>query len=142
MAIYCDPSSVAREWHDADNWDSPIRGKADKFDLAKLMVRPRAESRTESIEIKFKRQVDAWREATENLSSITSIVANPAYQRIIDLGKPVLPFVFKEFQQRGGYWATALQSITGENPVIPKHIGNRDKVREDWLRWGSQRGYI
>lgn len=93
----------------------------------------------------FARLVATWREETENVSSLTQIVSNPAYQRLIDLGRSgekVVPLILKDFAKNHGYWATALRAITGENPVPDKHIGNPTKVREDWLRWGKQRGYI
>jgi hypothetical protein len=99
----------------------------------------------QSLENQFSRLVAEWREATENISSLTQILSHPAYQRIIDLGKrgePVLPLILEDLDKRRGYWATALQTISGENPVDSKHIGNPTKVREDWLRWGKRRGYI
>jgi hypothetical protein len=99
----------------------------------------------QSLENLFFQLVAEWREATENISSLTQILSHPAYQRIIDLGKrgePVLPLILKDLDKRRGYWATALQTISGENPVDSKHIGNPTKVREDWLKWGKRRGYI
>ncbi|MGA3136386.1 MAG: hypothetical protein ABSC88_10380 [Terracidiphilus sp.] len=97
------------------------------------------------LETQFTRLVATWREETENVSSLTQVVSNPAYQRVIDLGKHgenVVPLILKDFAKNHGYWGNALRSITGENPVLDKHIGNPTKVREDWLRWGKQRGYI
>jgi hypothetical protein len=97
------------------------------------------------LETQFMRLVATWREETENVSSLTQVVSNPAYQRVIELGKCegiVLSLILKDFARNHGYWSTALRSITGENPVLDKHIGNPAKVREDWLKWGKQHGYL
>ena len=110
-----------------------------------LAISPTTSPQTESAEEQFRRLAKTWREETENLSSLTRIVSHPAYQQIIDLGKgrkPVVSLILNEWQDRGGYWATALSSISGENPVAPEHIGNPAKVREDWIAWGRVRGYL
>jgi hypothetical protein len=98
----------------------------------------------QSVEEKFAYLVTAWREAIENVSSLTQILSHPAYQSIIDLGKrgePVVPLILRDLDKNRGYWGTALQCLTGENPVAAKHIGNPTRVREDWLEWGRRRGY-
>jgi hypothetical protein len=97
------------------------------------------------LENEFASLVTAWREATENVSSLTQILSHAAYQRVIDLGKrgePVLPLILRDLEKNRGYWATALQTITGENPVSAKHIGNPAKVREDWIAWGRRHGHL
>jgi hypothetical protein len=42
---------------------------------------------------------------------------HPAYQRIIEMGQPVMPLIFRELEREPDHWFWALQSITGENPV-------------------------
>lgn len=100
----------------------------------------------DSTDFKLSRLVEMWRDETENVSSITRIISNPAYQRIIDmgieLGKPVITFILKDFERNRGYWATALHTITGENPVAVEHMGNPNMVRGDWLKWGRSHGYL
>ena len=94
----------------------------------------------------FNDLVSLWRDETENLSSFTKIVQNSSYQEIIRLGKgsppSVVRLILQELKHNGGYWATALQAITGESPVRPEHIGNPKHVAGDWLDWGKQHGYI
>jgi hypothetical protein len=110
-----------------------------------VAVSVRSDAVGELLETRFARLVAEWREAIENVSSLTQIVSNRSYQSIIDLGKrgePVVRLILRDLQNAGGYWATALNAITGENPVASKHIGNPAKVREDWITWGQRQGYL
>lgn len=99
-----------------------------------------------AIENDFMRLAEQWRRETENLSSITRIVSNSAYQKIIQLGKQhrqsAIRLILTDLSKQGGFWAVALNAISGENPVSPDHIGNPSKVREDWLKWGKTHGYV
>jgi hypothetical protein len=142
MATYCDPAIESWEC-DADTWHSPKRDRVDRPDFART-ARAVLEAPL-SLEDDFKRAVAKWREDTENTSSFTAIIAHPSYQRIIDLGRrgePVVPLILRDLKESGGFWAPALQSITNENPVAEKHIGNAKKVRSDWLEWGKSRGLL
>jgi hypothetical protein len=159
MRDYCDPPIGVAEWREPrQSWSDAhaaeeLRARR-ALEVALAWVRTRLSSphqsdspgkACESIEEEFTALVTAWREATENLSSLTQIVSHPAYQSIIDLGKrgePVVPLILKDLWKAGGYWAMALNAITGENPVAPKHIGNPTKVREDWIGWGRRNGYL
>jgi hypothetical protein len=104
-----------------------------------------AVGKAESLEDRFASLVSAWREETQNLSSLTQILSHRAYQSIIDLGRrgePVVPLILRDLDKNRGYWAMALQMITGENPVPPKHVGNPAKIREDWIKWGRRKGHV
>lgn len=96
----------------------------------------------EDIPTQFRRLTEIWREETEGLSSPSQISAHPAYQQIIGLGRPVLPLIFDELESRGGQWYIALRAITGASPVSPGASGRMPLVRESWLRWGRDNGYI
>lgn len=158
MLDYCDPPTGLAEWRERrESWTYPHSSELRaKRALVATLTRVRAKlsyshasnstaTKVESIEELFNALVMAWREATENLSSLTQIVSHPSYQRIIDLGQrgePVVPLILRDLRSTGGHWAMALNAITGENPVNAKHIGNSMKVREDWIAWGRHRGYL
>jgi hypothetical protein len=146
MSTYCDPLIESWEWHDADTWHTPKRDRFDRTDALPVATRPVAIADVRPPKDVFNGLVSAWREETENLSSFTKIVQNSSYQEIIRLGKgnpsSMVEMILQELRNNGGYWATALQAITGENPVRPEHIGDQGYVREDWLEWGKQHGYI
>jgi hypothetical protein len=144
VAVYCDPFIGPREWQDTETWHTPDREKIDRITLAETLSRHRTVP-VASFEEQFKNLLIEWRESTENMSSVTRILSHPAYQRIIDLGRQhngLITMILEDFKHNGGYWSTALQAITGQNAVTPKHIGNPGKVREDWLTWGRQHGYL
>ena len=65
----------------------------------------------------FAQLSEQWQAATADISSITKRIAHPLYQRIIGLGRPVLPVLLDEFAHRPNYWFHALRSITGQDPV-------------------------
>ena len=89
----------------------------------------------------FLRLLSEWRKETAFQSSPRAITNHSAYQQIIDLGKPVLPFIFKDMRENGGWWYPALRAITGDNPVPKDARGNRTLNDEAWLRWGQDHGY-
>ena len=103
-------------------------------------VMPRPTS--ESIEAKFRRLADQWRKETSLSSSITQDHAHPAYLKILVMGKSALPLILKELRDRGGNWFLALRLIADHDPVPEAHSGIVKKMREDWIAWGRQHGYL
>jgi len=70
------------------------------------------------------------------------MVMHPAYQRIIATGERIIPLILEELREHGGEWYWALRTITGESPVPPEASGRRRLIKEAWLDWGRERGYI
>ena len=89
----------------------------------------------------FLKLLSEWRKETAFQSSPRIITSHPAYQQIIDIGKPALPFIFEDMRENGGWWYPALRAITGANPVPKDARGNRALNDEAWLRWGREHGY-
>lgn len=87
----------------------------------------------------FRVLVEEWRRETGMHSSIAKKVAHPAYQKIIELGKPVLPLILKELAARPSFWFEALKSISGEDPVEPG--SDVQRAATSWLEWGKEKGY-
>lgn len=90
---------------------------------------------------KFENLATQWRKETKFLSSITDKVLHPCYQRIIGLGPDAIPIILAELRKNGGHWFWALESITGENPVLPEHHGDIKEMTLDWIEWGKHKGY-
>jgi hypothetical protein len=61
-------------------------------------------------------------------------------QEIIQLGKPVVPFIIEELRTEPRYWFPALHAITGEDPVAPEDRGFVGKMATTWLGWARGRG--
>jgi hypothetical protein len=89
---------------------------------------------------RFEALARAWRAETEVLSSMHSIVLHPAYQRIIGLGRQVLPLILLELQVRPYHWFWALQAISGQDPAGPDATFNQRVVA--WIDWGAENGYL
>jgi hypothetical protein len=83
---------------------------------------------------------EQWKTDTEFFSSTDAIALHPGYQRIISLGRTVLPFLLRDVEGGEAQWFWALKAITGIDPVDPKHRGNRRLMASDWLRWAREEG--
>lgn len=92
-----------------------------------------------SVKDKFLELAMIWNQETWH-SSRTRI-EHPAYQKIISLGEPVIPFLLEGLEKGTGRWFHALSEITGEDPVMIEHRGWTVKMVQAWLEWGEQKGY-
>ena len=90
---------------------------------------------------RFQRLVFEWKSATAGLSSPRAIMEHPAYPQIIALGEPILPLIFRDLQDNGGWWYPALRTLTGANPVPADAQGRPELNDAAWLRWGQANGY-
>lgn len=89
----------------------------------------------------FLELLSEWRNDTAFQSSPRIITSHSAYQKIIDMGKPALPFIFEDMRENGGWWYPALRAITGANPVPKDARGKPTLNDEAWLRWARDNGY-
>lgn len=94
-----------------------------------------------TVQEEFQRLARQWREETFYTSSMTEIASHPAYQKIIQFGRDVLPSIFSELRERPGHWFHALKVITGADPVLAEDRGRINKMRDAWLNWATQLGY-
>jgi hypothetical protein len=104
-------------------------------------IEPRERQEPE-IETKFKRLRDEWKRETLYLSNIKQKILHPAYQKIIGMGKPVVPLILMDLKQDHADWSWALSVITDENPIQESDAGKTDKMAEAWLNWGRKQGLL
>lgn len=88
---------------------------------------------------RFQRLAEKWRRETMDLSSLTEIVAHPAYLEIISMDKVATPLILAELERQPGHWFVALAVINKVNPVPAANAGNMKKMRAAWLKWGRER---
>ncbi|MCY3627044.1 MAG: hypothetical protein F4039_04590 [Gammaproteobacteria bacterium] len=90
------------------------------------------------LKTQFDSLVNQWREDTRVLSDAALIFEHPAYQSIISIGEPMLPFIHEDLLNGGGHWYYALRKITG---YTPKNLKSRksSELRRAWLQWLNQR---
>jgi len=94
------------------------------------------------LEREFARLAQAWKQDTRYLSSNTEIATHPAYQRIIGLGRDVVPLILADLRQEPYPWFWALRAITGEDPVAAANQGKVRQMAEAWIQWGKQKGLL
>lgn len=93
-------------------------------------------------EAKFQRLATVWKAETGHYSMSYQKIEHPAYQRIIGLGKPALPYIFDDLCRTQDDWFWALESITEVNPVKSESLGKPRAMAIDWIAWGMKHGYI
>lgn len=96
------------------------------------------------VERRFARLADRWERETRNMSSPNAAERHPAYQQIIDLGKPVIPLILKRLAEYPSFWFKALLIISAEpnDPVQPSMHGDVQAMADAWLSWGERNGYL
>ena len=92
--------------------------------------------------IRFERLAHQWRSDVMHLSSPTQMAMHDCYQMIIGMGPTALPFILEELRDRGGQWYWALRAIAEHSPISPGAAGNIPAMRDAWLQWGVEHGYI
>jgi hypothetical protein len=91
---------------------------------------------------KFQRLTQEWRADTGQLSLEWQIAAHPSYQMIIGMGPMVLPFILEDLRHHGGQWYWALRAITEQSPVPSDAAGNIQRMKDAWVHWGAEQGYV
>ena len=91
---------------------------------------------------KFVELANRWHEETEYLSSPSRITDNDTYLKIISMGESVIPFILRDLKERGGDWYRALRILSGTDQVPIEDRGDVPRMKEAWLHWGHDRGYI
>jgi len=94
------------------------------------------------IATRFADLAETWKEERGPSSSLTEIVLQPAYQRIIGLGPRVVPSILAEMSVSPDHWFWALTAITGSNPIPEEAAGDLTAMTNAWLDWGKQEGLI
>lgn len=97
----------------------------------------------EELETKFNELKEIWLNETLVMSNPNMIFGNSSHQEIIKFGPCVLPLIFKSLQNNEPhFWCNALQTLTGVQPIPREHYGIVREMRQDWINWGKENGYI
>lgn len=107
-----------------------------------LAVRHKPFQVIQNREFEFKRLTREWHKERVALSSITDIAMCPSYQKILAMGKSVLPLIFQSLEAEGDepdMWFWALRMITDEDPITDEDRGDIVAMANAWLRWGRER---
>jgi hypothetical protein len=85
--------------------------------------------------------LERWRSEAGFSSLLMDKRTHPIYQRIVEMGEEAIPLLLEEIQSRPSFVFMALHDITGDDPIAPEHRGRLEAMIEDWLRWGTERGF-
>ena len=89
----------------------------------------------------FERLADEWTRDRPRGVDIAHMTKHPAYQRIIAMGEPAVPWLLNRLAMKPDHWFVALSAITGAKPVPPESRGRVKEMAKAWLDWGNQQGY-
>ncbi len=96
----------------------------------------------ETLEERFRRLATAWRQVAPSHPHSPLQYDHPVYQEILGLGQAVVPLLLRALVEYPRDWFWALHVLTGADPVGPEERGNLTGMREAWLRWGREKGYL
>lgn len=100
---------------------------------------------SETVEREFRKLADVWYKQKGPSSSVTQKSMLSSYQKIIGLGRQVIPLILRELQHHPDHWFWALEALLAEgeeSPVQESDKGNIRKMTDAWLRWGKEKRLI
>lgn len=98
-------------------------------------------SRVVPDEFRFAQLVKHWHIERGITSSLSEMVLCPSYLEIIGMGEKALSLILAQIRYEGDdpdHWFTALEAITGEDPVPEDAYGDTVKMAEVWLSWAEE----
>jgi hypothetical protein len=96
---------------------------------------------TPDIVDKFSALASDWEKDVAGLSSTAQMSQHSAYQEIISMGTQIVSLLLSELKRNPVYWLSALNAITGENPIKPEQRGRVKQMASAWIDWGRNQGY-
>jgi len=139
----CAGCSVQKPYRLARMQDKILVGSAEfgRAEMVKTPLQsPPRSAVNETVEWRLRQFEEQWKAETQFLSDAGRIINHPAFQAIISLGEPVVPFLLTDLESGPSLWVWALPEITGENPVPEADGGNIRKMTDAWLKWGLEKG--
>src|ERR1700676_502340 len=94
------------------------------------------------LETEFKELVNTWKAEKTATSFVSAMAIHPAYQQIIGMGPKALPWILRELERKTDHWFWALKAISRQDPVPPESRGKMREMRDAWLKWGRDNGYV
>ena len=94
------------------------------------------------IERKFQDLSEKWKAETTGMSSLSQIISNKYYLRIIALGEGVIPCILKHLRTQAAPWFAALRALTEREDIGREYAGNFRKIADAWIAWGQKEGHI
>ena len=110
--------------------------------LPELPINNKAEAGTKQPKREdFEQLADEWERNRPRGTDIDQMTKHSAYQHIIAMGEPAVPWLLQRLAEKPDHWFVALNAITGARPVPPEGRGRIKEMTQAWLKWGHQQGY-
>lgn len=87
------------------------------------------------VERRFTALAREWKAGRGVTSSSRAMAKHPAYEAIIELGPPVVPFVLRELEREPDHWFIALRLLNGADPIALENRGNVSQMAAAWVAW-------
>jgi len=94
-----------------------------------------------SVSAMFRILADKWKHETAIVSSTTKKIKHPAYRRIVGMGEAVVPNLLRELVKEPDHWFSALEEITGRNPVDEADRKDIARATQAWVAWAHENGF-
>ena len=129
-------SDAVKAQYDADRRISEIFAASTKTQSSGAFLR----SQADRLRPEFSILADQWRSNTRHLSLVSKKITDPAYLRIIGMGRPALPLLLEALRDKPSHWFAALRAVANTDPA--GLAANPSEARKAWLDWGKSEGYI
>lgn len=100
------------------------------------------EEKSSSLAVRARRLMDRWQRETGIISALPDRFRHPAYQELIEMGKPAIPHILSRLEDSPDFWFQALLQITGEKPYAEEDERDFTAMRDAWLEWGRREQYL
>jgi len=83
-----------------------------------------------------------WQRETAIYGNLSKIVMHSAYQRIMAMGKGVVPLILEELSKKKSHWFWALHNLVPEGTDPAEGTTTIDEATHAWLEWGKEQGIL
>ena len=91
------------------------------------------------LEGRFNELVEQW--VRERGGASIRVHDHPAYAEILAMGEAAIPLILRHLRDQGWHWYRHLRELSGEDPV-PAEEFDRGRIRDLWLEWGEDNGWL
>ena len=99
-----------------------------------------SETAAADVRSRFRYLFDVWDKETFFCSFPHQIYSHSAYEELVSLGEPAIPYMLGELQRGVPKIVTALRAVSGESLVGGLGL-TTEEVMAAWLAWGEAKGY-
>lgn len=100
---------------------------------------------SDTIESYFLKLVQDWHTERGPTSSPIEMINCPSYKKIVAMGDTAIPFIIGDLRNNANnpdFWFTALQDITGIDPIPKEDHGDMKAMAQVWINWGERNGRL